>query len=70
MVEKDRKREDEWFLANEKRLLEAARLEREKREKERAAQDGGGGEQAAARPALHALPEVRPRDEGRGRSRA
>ena len=38
MVEQDRKREDEWFLANEKRLLEAARIEREKREKERAAQ--------------------------------
>ncbi len=37
MVEQDRKREDEWFLANEKRLLEAARIEREKREKERAA---------------------------------
>ena len=38
MVEQDRKSEDEWFLANEKRLLEAARIEREKREKERAAQ--------------------------------
>ena len=36
MVE-DRKREDEWFLNNEKRLLEAARIDREKREKERAA---------------------------------
>ena len=38
MVEQDRKREDEWFRANEKRLLEGARIEREKREKERAAQ--------------------------------
>ena len=38
-MEQDRKREDEWFLANEKRLLEGARLEREKREKERAAQE-------------------------------
>jgi uncharacterized protein with PIN domain len=38
VVEQDRKREDEWFLANEKRLLETARFEREKREKERAAQ--------------------------------
>jgi len=38
VVEQDRKREDEWFLANEKRLLEGARIEREKREKERAAQ--------------------------------
>ena len=37
MVEKDRRNEDEWFLANEKKLLEAARVEREKREKERAA---------------------------------
>ena len=37
-MEQDRKREDEWFLANEKRLLEAARVERERREKERAAQ--------------------------------
>ena len=37
-MEQDRKREDEWFLINEKRLLEAARVEREKREKERAAQ--------------------------------
>jgi len=37
-VEQDRKREDEWFLANEKRLLETARIERDKREKERAAQ--------------------------------
>jgi len=38
VVEQDRKREDEWFRANEKRLLEGARIEREKREKERAAQ--------------------------------
>jgi acetyl-CoA carboxylase beta subunit len=38
VVEQDRKREDEWFLANEKRLLETARIEREKREKDRAAQ--------------------------------
>ena len=37
-MEQDRKREDEWFLANEKKLLDAARLEREKREKARAAQ--------------------------------
>ena len=35
-MEQDRKREDEWFLTNEKRLLEGARIEREKREKERA----------------------------------
>ena len=37
-MEQDRKREDEWFLTNEKRLLEGARIEREKREKARAAQ--------------------------------
>ena len=35
VVEDERKREDEWFLANEKQLLEAARLAREKREAER-----------------------------------
>jgi uncharacterized protein len=32
-----KKMEDEWFLAHEKELLEGARLEREKREAERAA---------------------------------
>jgi uncharacterized protein len=36
-VEQDRKREDEWFLTNERQLLEGARAERAKREKERAA---------------------------------
>jgi len=35
VVEDERKREDEWFLANEKQLLETARLAREKREAER-----------------------------------
>ena len=49
MVEQDKRREDEWFLANEKKLLETARIEREKREKERAAQRGGGGAQAASK---------------------
>jgi hypothetical protein len=38
-VEDDRKREDEWFRANEKKLIEEARLARERREKERAAQE-------------------------------
>jgi uncharacterized protein len=38
MVEQDRGREDDWFLKNERQLLEAARVAREKREKERAAQ--------------------------------
>lgn len=37
MVERDKKREDEWFLENEKKLLEAAREARLKREQERAA---------------------------------
>jgi hypothetical protein len=39
--------ESQWFLENEKELLETARVAREKREAERAAQ-----EQAAAREAL------------------
>lgn len=38
MVEQDHRREDEWFRANEKKLLEDAALAREKREKERSAQ--------------------------------
>jgi uncharacterized protein len=33
--ERGRKREDDWFLQNEKKLLEAARKAREKREAER-----------------------------------
>ena len=36
-MEQDRKSEEAWFLANEKRLLEGARLAREKREKARIA---------------------------------
>lgn len=39
--------ENQWFLENEKELLETARVAREKRESERAA-----NEQAAARDAL------------------
>jgi len=39
MVEQDNTREDEWFLRNEKELLEAARLARKKREEERAARE-------------------------------
>lgn len=39
MVEHDRRREDEWFQRNEQQLLEAARLAREKREKERATRE-------------------------------
>jgi hypothetical protein len=37
--ESDRRRENEWFLKNEKQLLEAARVAREKREAERAAHE-------------------------------
>ena len=39
MVDQDNKREDEWFLRNEKQLLEAARNARLKREAERAAKE-------------------------------
>ena len=35
-MEDDHRREDEWFRENEKQLLEAARLARERRERERA----------------------------------
>jgi hypothetical protein len=37
MADNDTKREDEWFLRNERQLLEAARAARLKREEERAA---------------------------------
>ena len=37
-MDEDRRREDEWFRANEKKLLEAAREAREKRERERSRQ--------------------------------
>ena len=39
MVDQDTKREDEWFLRNEKQLLEAARNARLKREAERATRE-------------------------------
>jgi uncharacterized protein len=38
-VDEDRRREDEWFRQNEKQLLEAARVAREKRERDRRAQE-------------------------------
>ncbi len=38
-MESDRSREDEWFLKNEQELLASARVAREKREAERAAQE-------------------------------
>ena len=40
-MEEERGREDQWFRENEKQLLEAARVAREKREKERAAREKG-----------------------------
>jgi hypothetical protein len=40
--ESGRKREDEWFLKNERELIEKARKEREKREGERAAAEQEG----------------------------
>lgn len=49
MEDNDSKREDQWFLENEKQLLETARLAREKRERERAAH-----EEASQRDALKA----------------
>lgn len=39
MIERDRSHEDEWFLRNEKQLLDSAREQREKREQERAARE-------------------------------
>jgi NADH pyrophosphatase NudC (nudix superfamily) len=39
VVEQDRKREDEWFLQNERQLLEAARIARLAREQDRAAKE-------------------------------
>jgi hypothetical protein len=39
MVDQDNKREDEWFLRNEKQLLDTARAARLKREAERAARE-------------------------------
>lgn len=38
-MEADKAREDEWFLKNERELIEAARQAREKRERERAARE-------------------------------
>ena len=39
MTEGDRRREDDWFLRNEEKLLASARLAREKREQERASRE-------------------------------
>lgn len=49
-MDEDRRREDDWFRENERHLLEAARVAREKRELERSAQ-----EQAAERQRLKDL---------------
>lgn len=39
MAEEDRRREDEWFRQHEEKLLEEARLARQKREEERSRQE-------------------------------
>jgi hypothetical protein len=41
-LEEDRKREDDWFRANEKKLIEEAREARARREKERAQKEATG----------------------------
>jgi hypothetical protein len=41
-LEEDRKREDEWFRANERKLIEEAREARARREKERAQKEAAG----------------------------
>ena len=41
-MDEDRRREDEWFRANEKKLIEEARQARVKREQERAAREADG----------------------------
>ena len=41
-MEEDRKREDDWFRANEKKLIEEAREARARREKERAQKEAAG----------------------------
>jgi hypothetical protein len=41
-VDEDRRREDEWFRANERKLIEEARQARLKREQERAAREAEG----------------------------
>ena len=41
MDEQSRRREDDWFLQHEKKLLEDAKKAREKRERERRAQETG-----------------------------
>ena len=38
-MEEDRRREDDWFRANEAKLIEEARQARKRREEERAAQE-------------------------------
>ena len=50
-MDESKRREDEWFLKNERQLLEAARAAWEKREKERAAE--GQEEEQAKLKALH-----------------
>ena len=42
MIEQDKTREDDWFRKNEKELIDAAQVARQKREKERAALEKEG----------------------------
>ena len=49
MDETGSEREDDWFRENEKELLEEARVAREKREAERAAQEEAGRARARSR---------------------
>jgi hypothetical protein len=51
LEDSDRSREDDWFRRNERELLEAARLARAKRERERAAHEAA--EESARLKALH-----------------
>lgn len=44
-MDEDRRREDEWFRENEKELLEAARLARGRRERERAEKEAAAQRQ-------------------------
>jgi len=44
-LEEDRRREDDWFRANEQKLIDAAREARQRREQERAQREAAGERQ-------------------------
>jgi hypothetical protein len=50
-VDEHRRREEDWFKANEQKLIEEARVARERREKERVAREAAG--EAARLKQLH-----------------